>query len=132
MSGKALISASQLSDMLRTEAAVLIDTRDPAVYAEAHIPGAVNLREVFTYLATSTPEGVKALRERFAVAFGKARLSGAETAVIYEQSMSTGFGQSCRGYVLLRSLGYPSRLVSSITSSLTKRAKAILRLLSRY
>jgi len=107
MNGKVLISASQLSEMLRTEAAVLIDTRDPAVYAEAHIPGAVNLREVFTYLATSTPEGVKALRDKFAVAFGKAGLSGAETAVIYEQSMSTGFGQSCRGYVLLRSLGYP-------------------------
>ena len=63
--------------MLRTELTVLIDTRDPTVYAEAHIPGAVNLREVFTYLATSTPEGVKALREKFAVAFGKAGLSGA-------------------------------------------------------
>ena len=107
MSGKVLVSASELSDMLRTEPAVLIDTRDPAVYAEAHIPGAVNLREVFTYLATSTPEGVKALRKTFAAAFGKAGLSGSETAVIYEQSMSTGFGQSCRGYVLLRSLGYP-------------------------
>ena len=107
MSGKVLISASELSDMMRTEPVVLIDTRDPAVYAEAHIPGAVNLREVFTYLATSTPEGVKALRKTFAEAFGKAGLGGGETAVIYEQSMSTGFGQSCRGYVLLRSLGYP-------------------------
>ena len=48
-----------------------------------------------------------ALRDTFAAAFGKAGLSGAETAVLYEQSMSTGFGQSCRGYVLLRSLGYP-------------------------
>jgi thiosulfate/3-mercaptopyruvate sulfurtransferase len=72
MSGQVLVSASELSDMVRTEATVLIDTRDPAVYAEAHIPGAVNLREVFTYLATSTPEGVKALRESFAAAFGKA------------------------------------------------------------
>ena len=107
MSGKVLVSASELSDMLRTESAVLIDTRDPSVFAEAHIPGAVNLREVFTYLATSTPEGVKALRKTFATAFGKGGLSGGETAVIYEQSMSTGFGQSCRGYVLLRSLGYP-------------------------
>jgi thiosulfate/3-mercaptopyruvate sulfurtransferase len=107
MSGKVLVSASELSDMLRTESAVLIDTRDPTVYAEAHIPRAVNLREVFTYLAMSTPEGVKALRKTFAAAFGKAGLSGGETAVIYEQSMSTGFGQSCRGYVLLRSLGYP-------------------------
>jgi thiosulfate/3-mercaptopyruvate sulfurtransferase len=107
MSGNVLISPSELSEMLRTEPVVLIDTRDPTVYAEAHIGGAVNLRQVFTYLATSTPEGEKALRKTFAEAFGKAGLGGSETAVIYEQSMSTGFGQSCRGYVLLRSLGYP-------------------------
>jgi thiosulfate/3-mercaptopyruvate sulfurtransferase len=107
MSGNVLISPSELSEMLRSEPVVLIDTRDPTVYAEAHIGGAVNLRQVFTYLATSTPEGEKALRTTFAEAFGKAGLGGSETAVIYEQSMSTGFGQSCRGYVLLRSLGYP-------------------------
>ena len=34
-------------------------------------------------------------------------MSGKETAVVYEQSMNGGFGQSCRGYVLLRYLGYP-------------------------
>ena len=104
---RAFVSANELSELLGTKELVLIDTRDPAVYAEAHIPGAVDLREVFTYLATSTPEGVKALREKFATAFGNAGLSGREIAVIYEQSMSTGFGQSCRGYVLLRALGYP-------------------------
>ncbi|HET7887361.1 MAG TPA: sulfurtransferase [Bradyrhizobium sp.] len=107
MAGNVLISPSDLSAMSRAEPVVLIDTRDPSVYAEAHIPGAVNLREVFTYLATSTPEGAEALKTTFATAFGKAGLGGNETAVIYEQSMSTGFGQSCRGYVLLRSLGYP-------------------------
>jgi thiosulfate/3-mercaptopyruvate sulfurtransferase len=107
MSGNVLVSAGELAGLLKTKDVVLIDTRDPAVYAEAHIPGAVNLREVFTYLATSTPEGVKALRQTFATAFGNAGLGGREIAVIYEQSMSTGFGQSCRGYVLLRALGYP-------------------------
>ena len=107
MGGEVLISASELSDLMKGEPVVLIDTRDPAIYAEAHIPGAVDMREVFTYLATSTPQGMEALRDTFAAAFGKAGLSGAETAVLYEQSMSTGFGQSCRGYVLLRSLGYP-------------------------
>ena len=107
MSGKVLISPSELSDLMKAEPVVLIDTRDPAIYAEAHIPGAVDVREVFTYLANSTPEGMAALRDTFAAAFGKAGLSGAETAVIYEQSMSAGFGQSCRGYVLLRYLGYP-------------------------
>jgi thiosulfate/3-mercaptopyruvate sulfurtransferase len=87
---------------------VIIDTRDPASYAAGHIPGAVNVHEIFTYLATSTPEGYAELRKTFAEAFGKAGLSGKETAVIYEGSMNTGFGQSCRGYFLLSFLGYPS------------------------
>ena len=107
MRGQVLISPSELSDLMKSEPVVLIDTRDPAIYAEAHIPNAVDVREVFTYLASSTPEGMTALRDTFAMAFGKAGLSGPETAVIYEQSMSAGFGQSCRGYVLLRYLGYP-------------------------
>ena len=81
MSGKVLISPSELSDLMKAEPVVLIDTRDPAIYAEAHIPGAVDVREVFTYLANSTPEGMATLRDTFAAAFGKAGLSGAETAV---------------------------------------------------
>jgi len=107
MSDKVLVSPSELSSMLEGEKIVLIDTRDPATYAAGHIPGAVNLHEIFPYLAMSTPEGVAALNDKFAAAFGGAGLSGEETAVIYEQSMNTGFGQSCRGYVLLRYLGYP-------------------------
>jgi thiosulfate/3-mercaptopyruvate sulfurtransferase len=39
-------------------------------------------REVFTYLATSTPEGMHELKTKFADAFGKAGLSGKETAII--------------------------------------------------
>ena len=70
-------------------------------------PSAVNVHEIFTYLATSTPEGMQELKTKFADAFGAAGLSGKETAVIYEQSMNSGFGQSCRGYYLLTMLGYP-------------------------
>jgi thiosulfate/3-mercaptopyruvate sulfurtransferase len=107
MSDNVLVSPSELSSLLKSEKIVLIDTRDPATYAAGHLPGAVNVHEIFTYLAMSTPEGVTALNDKFAAAFGAAGLSGVETAVIYEQSMNTGFGQSCRGYVLLRYLGYP-------------------------
>ena len=106
--GQILISPEDLTELMGHGAVVLIDTRDPAVFAEAHIAGAANVHEVFTYLATSTPEGEMALRGKFAEAFGRAGLSGAETAVVYEQSMTGGFGQSCRGYVLLRHLGYPT------------------------
>jgi thiosulfate/3-mercaptopyruvate sulfurtransferase len=107
MSDKVLVSPAELSSMLKTDRIVVIDTRDPATYAAGHIPGAVNIHEIFTYLAMSTPEGLAALNDKFATAFGAAGLAGEETAVIYEQSMNTGFGQSCRGYVLLRYLGYP-------------------------
>ena len=107
MSEKVLITPTELSESLKSEPIVLIDTRDPATYAAGHLPGAVNIHDIFTYLATSTPDGVAAMRDKFASIFGAAGLSGKETAVVYEQSMNTGFGQSCRGYVLLRYLGYP-------------------------
>ncbi|MDI1343073.1 MAG: sulfurtransferase [Pseudolabrys sp.] len=107
MTDKVLVTPAELADMLKSEPTVIIDTRDPATYAAGHLPGAVNIHDIFTYLAMSTPEGVAAMRDKFAAVFGAAGLSGAETAVVYEQSMNTGFGQSCRGYVLLRYLGYP-------------------------
>ncbi len=75
--------------------------------APGTFPNAVNVHEIFTYLATSTPEGMHELKTKFADAFGAAGLSGKETAVVYEQSMNSGFGQSCRGYFLLTMLGYP-------------------------
>jgi thiosulfate/3-mercaptopyruvate sulfurtransferase len=105
MSCKALLSASELASMT-DEPLVIIDTRDPADYAKGHIPNAVNVREIFTYLAESTPAGIASLQELFADLFGKAGLSGKETAVIYEEGMNKGFGQSCRGYFLLKYLGY--------------------------
>lgn len=107
MAEKVLVSPPELSAMMTSEPLVVIDTRDPETYAAGHLPGAVNVHDIFTYLATSTPDGVAAMREKFAAIFGAAGLSGRETAVVYEQSMNSGFGQSCRGYVLLRYLGYP-------------------------
>jgi thiosulfate/3-mercaptopyruvate sulfurtransferase len=107
MTEKVLVTPAELSDLLKSEPIVLIDTRAPDVYAAGHLPGAVNIHDIFTYLATSTPEGVAAMRDKFASVFGAAGLSGNETAVVYEQSMNSGFGQSCRGYVLLSYLGYP-------------------------
>lgn len=103
-----LISPDELADALGKEKLVIIDTRDPEAYAAGHLPGAVNLRDIFTFLATSTPEGLDEMTARFAAEFGRAGLSGAETAVLYEDTMNSGFGQSCRGYFLLTHFGYPS------------------------
>jgi len=100
MTDNILISPQELQKMTDSKPTVIIDTRSPEAYAEGHIPGAVNIHDIFTFLATSTKEGLKELSGKFADAFGAAGLSGEEIAVIYEESMDTGFGQSCRGYFL--------------------------------
>jgi len=102
-----LISPDQLLALQSAEPVVVIDTRDADTYAAGHIDGAVNLREIFTYLATSTPEGLAALKASFAGQLGAVGLSGIETAVFYEGALNSGYGQSCRGYYLLTWLGYP-------------------------
>lgn len=102
-----LIEPAVLATLMETEPTVVVDTRDPAVYAAGHVPGAVNLRDIFTFLATSDAAGLAEIKDKFAAIFGEAGLSGSETAVIYEDAMNTGFGQSCRGYFLLSYLGYP-------------------------
>ena len=65
-----LISPTQLLALQAAEPVVLIDTRDADTYALGHIPGAVNLRETFTYLATSTPQGLQELKDTFAAHLG--------------------------------------------------------------
>jgi thiosulfate/3-mercaptopyruvate sulfurtransferase len=111
MSDNILISPAHLKQMTESLPTVIIDTRAPDAYAAGHIPGAVNIHDIFTFLAMSSKEGLEELRGKFADAFGAAGLSGDEVAVIYEDSMNTGFGQSCRGYFLLQFLGYPKAAV---------------------
>ncbi len=106
MSDQVLLSPAELNAMVEAGGVIVIDTRNPAAYDAGHIPGAVNMHDIFTYLATSTPEGMAALRDKFAAEFGAVGLGGDETAVFYEESMASGFGQSCRGYFLLSFLGY--------------------------
>ena len=111
MAENILISPAQLEQMASSLPTVIIDTRSPDAYAAGHIPGAVNLHDIFTFLATSSKEGMAELSSKFAEAFGNAGLSGEEIAVIYEESMDSGFGQSCRGYFLLQFLGYKKAVV---------------------
>ncbi len=107
METKPLISPQELANLLEQNSVVVLDTRAPEEYAAAHIPQAVNLREIFTYLATSTPEGLNSMRSQFAELLGAAGISGTEHIIIYEDALNTGYGQSCRGYFLLRYFGCP-------------------------
>jgi thiosulfate/3-mercaptopyruvate sulfurtransferase len=107
MEDKVLLDPEELSAKLKDDDVVVIDTRDADAFRAGHIRGAVNVHEIFTFLASSSPEGMEDLRMEFRSIFGDAGLSGKELAVVYEQSMDTGLGQSCRGYFLLQFLGYP-------------------------
>lgn len=44
---------------------VIIDTRAPEVFAKGHILGALNIHEFFTYLSTSTPDGLTKIQHVF-------------------------------------------------------------------
>ncbi|HEV2348132.1 MAG TPA: sulfurtransferase [Actinocrinis sp.] len=104
---KPLITPAELDAKIKqNEDLVVIDTRTPEEYAAGHLPGAVNLREIFSFLATSTPDGIQHLQKTFTDLFGSVGVSGDETVVIYEDAMNTGYGQSCRGWFLLRYLGH--------------------------
>jgi thiosulfate/3-mercaptopyruvate sulfurtransferase len=107
MQDKVLISPKELASMLENKSVVVIDTRSPEDYATSHIPGAINIHEIFTHFAFSSSEGIETLHTTFSDLFGAAGLSGEETAVIYENTMNKGYGQSCRGFFLLKYLGYP-------------------------
>jgi len=102
-----LISPAQLESLSANGPVVIIDTRDESAYAAGHIPGAVNIRDNFTFLATSDEAGLQELRSTLSAKFGAAGVSGKETVVFYEDALNSGFGQSCRGYFMLSWLGYP-------------------------
>src|SRR6056297_229402 len=98
---KPLIEPQDVQALLDTTSVVPIDTRSPEAYAAGHLPGAVNMPEIFTFLATSTPEGLAELDQQFSEKFGAIGLDGDKIALLYEDAMDTGFGQSCRGLFLL-------------------------------
>jgi len=101
-----LIEVDELIPMLDDANVVIVDTRAPCDYEKSHIQGAINIHEIFTFLASSTSEGAKDMRQTFANTLGNAGISNNNTIIFYEQSMDSGYGQSCRGYFLLRYLGH--------------------------
>lgn len=108
MDSKILYSTEEAKAMIASGDAVMIDIRDTEKFDDGHIPGAVNTPDIFYYLAETSEDGLKDLHAKFAELFGNAGLDGSKTAIIYEDSLNTQYGGSCRGYWLLKYLGYPN------------------------
>ena len=107
MSNKVLFRPDEAAALMQAGKAVLIDIRDAESYQAGHIVGAVNVPDVFSYLAQTSPEGLQALQAQFAELFGNAGLDGEKVAIVYEDALNTRYGGSCRGFWLLQYLGYP-------------------------
>ncbi|MDH7603846.1 MAG: sulfurtransferase [Melioribacter sp.] len=101
-----LIEVEELFEILGSKDLVIIDTREPEDYLVDHIPGAINIYEIFTYLSTKENGGYDAMRKKFTELFGKAGIDGSERVIVYEDAMDNGYGRSCRGYFLLKHLGH--------------------------
>jgi thiosulfate/3-mercaptopyruvate sulfurtransferase len=106
MSDCYLVEAEELGDICGHDDVLVIDSRDAAVYNKGHIPGAVNINDIFTYLCRTENGGYSAMALHFEQLFKKGGLRTSDQAVIYEDAMDNGYGQSCRGWFLLNYLGH--------------------------
>lgn len=102
-----LFSPQEVSRLMEQESVVVIDVRDTEFFKEEHIPGAVNAPDIFYYLSETTPEALLALQQKFTALLSEIGVSGSEKVILYEESMDSRYGSSCRGYWLLSYLGHP-------------------------
>jgi len=107
MKQKVLYSPQEVYELVKQASVTLVDVRDSEFFDEEHIPGAVNVSDIFTYLSETTPEGLAELQQKFSSLLSDAGISGREKVIIYEESMDSQYGSSCRGYWLLSYLGHP-------------------------
>jgi len=128
MSNTFLYSPQQANQMIAGGTAIAVDVRDPEDYAKAHILGAANIPEMFYELSMSTEQGVKEMAEKFIPLFSNNGLSKDKTIILYEDSLNTRYGGSCRGYSQLTFFGHPN--VSILDGGLAAWTKESLPLTS--
>jgi thiosulfate/3-mercaptopyruvate sulfurtransferase len=107
MPAEVLYSPEHVRALISQNDALLIDVRAEEDFAKEHIPGAVNMPDIFTYLAETSEEGLRKLQQTFSTLFADYGLDGSKKAIVYEDALHTRYGASCRGYWILSYLGYP-------------------------
>ena len=94
-------------DLHLYKSAKFVDVRSPDVYAESHLENAVNAHDLFTYLLpTSKKDDMEQMKKYFQERFGQLGITDKEHVIIYEQSMDTQYGASCRGFFIFKFLGH--------------------------
>jgi thiosulfate/3-mercaptopyruvate sulfurtransferase len=106
MSNKIIYTPAETSQKLADCQAVVVDVRDPEQFALGHIPGAVNIPEMFSTLSMTDEDGLREMIEVFVPLFQQAGIRHDQTVIVYEESLNTRYGGSCRGYFQLSLLGH--------------------------
>ena len=60
-----LVETDELQTLLNTQKIKLIDTRSAEAYQKSHMPGALNIPEIFTFLVTPEVGGLEGLPKVF-------------------------------------------------------------------
>ena len=102
---KILYSPKELQKLADEGKAVIIDVRDVEEYAKDHIPGAVNIPDMFYELSMTTKDGLREMTDKFKRLFSEAGISMDKVAILYEDNLNTRYGGSCRGYYQLTYMG---------------------------
>jgi thiosulfate/3-mercaptopyruvate sulfurtransferase len=106
MTNKIMYTATETKKLLDAGKVTIVDVRDVDEYTEDHIPGAVNIPDMFFELSMTTEEGLREMTDKFTRLFSEAGISLDKKVIIYEDNLSTRYGGSCRGYFQLSYLGH--------------------------
>ena len=104
---KIMYSSQEVNERLQRGDVTLIDVRDPEDFDAGHIPGAVNIPEMFTTLSMTTPQGIDEMLAIFVPLLRAAGVEHGQTVIVYEDCLHTRYGGSCRGYFQLKLFGHP-------------------------
>jgi thiosulfate/3-mercaptopyruvate sulfurtransferase len=106
MNSKLIFTPKEVNALCLAGDVTLIDVRAKEDFDTGHIPNAVNIPEMFTTLSMSTAEGLQEMQDIFTPLFRGAGIRHDKPVIVYEESLETRYGGSCRGYFQLSLFGH--------------------------
>lgn len=101
-----LTAPEELAQEIFRGKVTLVDIRDREDYLRGHLPGAINIPQLFYYLAETSESGLAALHLELQILFSCGGIVPHRPVVVYEESLDTRYGGSCRGCWLLTYAGH--------------------------
>lgn len=106
MDSQVIYTPQEVNKLCSAGGVTLVDVRASEDFDAGHIPGAVNIPEMFTTLSMSTTEGLQEMQDTFTPLFRAAGIRHDQRIIVYEDSLHTRYGGSCRGYFQLSLFGH--------------------------